>query len=329
MLPMNRIKRLFAMRLAVISCSFALVSLWTFGAIAQDKMILHKITDDVYMMENDRGSGNSSFVVTPEGVLVFDVEIRTGDQVLAAIRSITDKKIRYLVFSHAAGDHATGGWHFREDNPVVIATRRQMRDMFMQEARQYEERATSGKSSDAAYRDRPLRRPDIGFDGSLTLQFGGLTFQMTDEGHGHSTSDLTVYIPQKRVFLMGDLLSNQIHPGQAESGNIYFANIQGTIDNLDRIAKRRLPVDTYVPGHGRPNVERGVEDLDEQQRYFIVLRDEVARQIQAGRTLKQMQDSFEVPKEFAHYQRKPRLVNMLNLFYTQVMEQGFADTRGR
>ena len=39
----------------------------------------------------------------------------------------------------------------------------------------------------------------------MTLYFGGLTFQITAEGRGHSTGDLTVYIPQKRVFLMGDL----------------------------------------------------------------------------------------------------------------------------
>ena len=40
--------------------------------------------------------------------------------------------------------------------------------------------------------------PDIGFDGTMTLYFGGLTFQITAEGRGHSTGDLTVYIPQKR-----------------------------------------------------------------------------------------------------------------------------------
>lgn len=320
---------MFIRRCAQYAIYVSCLAGFALAAAAQDKMELRKVADDVYMMENMRGSGNSSFVITPEGVLVYDADIRTADQALAEIRKLTDKKVRYLVLSHSAGDHATGGWHFREDNPVVIATRRQMRDLHMQEARQYEERMASTRPDDAAYRNRPLRRPDIGFDGAMTLQFGGLTFQLTDEGHGHSTSDLTVYIPQKRVFLMGDLLSNQIHPGQAESGNIYFASIQGTIDILDRIMKRRLPVDTYVPGHGAVAVGRGVADLEQQQRYFIVIRDAVARQIQAGRSLKDIQDNFEVPAEFAGYQRKPRLVNMLNLFYTQVIDQGFADTRGR
>ena len=64
-------------------------------------------------------------------------------------------------------------------------------------------------------------------DGSMTLYFGGLTFQITAEGRGHSTGDLTVYIPQKRVMLMGDLLDTQIHPGQGESAGVFFSTVQG------------------------------------------------------------------------------------------------------
>lgn len=316
-----RIARVIAVSLFAVAASSA--------ASAQDRMTPHKVADGVYMMENSRGSSNATFVVTPDGVLVFDADVRTADQVLAEIRKTTDKKVRYVAFSHSAGDHATGAWHYREDNPVVIATRRQMRDLHMQEARQYEKRATSTRPQDAAYRDRPLVRPHVGFEGAMTLQFGGLTFQLTDEGHGHSTSDLTVYIPQKRVFLMGDLLATGIHPGQAESGNMYFASVQNTIDILDRIIKRRLPVDTYVPGHGPVHVGRGVADLEEQQRYFIAVREEVSRMIQAGKTLKEVQAEFVIPKEFEKYKRKSRLRNILNVFYAQLIEQGFADTRGR
>ncbi|HEX2725410.1 MAG TPA: MBL fold metallo-hydrolase, partial [Beijerinckiaceae bacterium] len=92
------------------------------AAQARATMKQHRIADGVYMMENSSGSGNSTFLITDEGVVVFDADVRTADQVLAAIRKLTDKKIRYLITSHAAGDHATGAWHFREDRPVYIAT---------------------------------------------------------------------------------------------------------------------------------------------------------------------------------------------------------------
>ena len=57
-------------------------------------MELRKIAPDVYTMQHPFGSSNSSFVVTPDGVLVFDADIRTADQTMAAIRKTTDKKVQ-------------------------------------------------------------------------------------------------------------------------------------------------------------------------------------------------------------------------------------------
>lgn len=300
-------------------CAAILLAIAT-PASAQDKMEQRQVTDGVYMMENMRGSGNAAFVITNDGVVVFDADVRTAPQTLAAIRQLTDKKVRYVITSHSAGDHATGVWHFREDQPVYIATRKQMRDFFMQEAKGFAERKAAG---DAGYKDAELVRPDIGFEGAMTLQFGGLTFQLTEEGHGHSTSDITVYIPQKRVFLAGDLLDTEIHPGQSESGGMIYASVNGWIASLDRIMARNLPVDTFIPGHGPVHIGRGVADLQEQRRYFVVMRDEVGKMIRDGKTLEQIRKEFVVPEEFKNYTRKERLTAFLNLFYHQLIEQGY------
>ena len=111
-------------------------------------------------------------------MLVFDADIRTADQTMAAIRKTTDKKVRYVVISHPSGDHATGAWHFREDRPIVIGSRKQMRDLYQQERAEFAERRGSPAAQFAAYKDAELVHPEIGFDGALTLQFGGLTFQI-------------------------------------------------------------------------------------------------------------------------------------------------------
>lgn len=296
----------------------ALASLAT-PAMAQDKMELRTVTDGVYMMQNDRGSSNATFVITPEGVVVLDADLRSADQVLAQIRKMTDKKVKYLITSHSAGDHASGAWQYREDKPVFIATKTQMRDLYMQEGKEFEER----KKTDEVYKKSELVRPDIGFEGGMTLQFGGLTFVLTEEGVGHSTSDVTVFIPQKRVMLMGDLLDTEIHPGQGESAGVFFSNVKGWLKSLDNIMARNLPVDTYVPGHGPVHIGRGVADLQEQKSYFITMRDEVSKMMKAGKSLTQIEKEIELPKEFAHYQRKPRLVSFVKLFYYQNIEQGY------
>jgi glyoxylase-like metal-dependent hydrolase (beta-lactamase superfamily II) len=114
-------------RRATGTLALLIFALWSISAFAQGSppaMVQRKIADDVYTMEHPLGLSNSTFVVTPDGVLVFDADIRTGDQVMAAIRRTTDKKVKYLVISHPSGDHATGGWYFREDRPLIIGTRK-------------------------------------------------------------------------------------------------------------------------------------------------------------------------------------------------------------
>ena len=301
-------------------CAFLLAPII---AWAQAKMTMKQIADSVYFMENPTGSSNATFVIASDGVLVFDFDIRTADQTLAAIRKLTDKKIKYLVSSHSAGDHATGAWHFREDKPIYIATKNQIHDLQMQEAREFEERKQSNEPNNAAYKGKELVTPDIGIESPVTLYFGGITFIITPEGRGHSTGDLTVYIPQKRVMLMGDLLDTEIHPGQGESGEIFYSNVKGWIQILDNIMARNLAVDTYLPGHGPVHIGRGVKDLEEQKRYFIVMRDEVAKMIRDGKGLEQIEKEFKIPPEFANYKRPERLKAFYKLFYNQLIETGY------
>ncbi len=292
-------------------------------APAQVKMTQTRLADGVYFMQNSAGSSNSVFFITDEGVLVFDFDLRTADQTLAAIRALTDKKVKYLISSHSAGDHATGAWHFREDRPVYIATKNQVKDLFMQEAKEFDERKNSSEPNNAAYKGKELVRPDLGFDGAMTLYFGGLTFQITAEGRGHSTGDLTVFVPQKRLMLMGDLLDTEIHPGQGESAGVWYSNVNGWVEILDNVMGRNLPAETYVPGHGPVHPGKGLADLEEQKRYFVVMREEVAKMVAAGRTLEQIEKEFTIPQEFAHYKRPERLKLFYKLFYNQLIERGY------
>ncbi|MBI4887405.1 MAG: MBL fold metallo-hydrolase [Acidobacteria bacterium] len=275
-----------------------------------------RVAPDVYTMT---GAGsNASFVVTDDGVLVFDSDIRNND--LPFIRKVTDRKIAYVFASHASGDHSTGAWFFREDKPVYIGTRDQIRAYYQHELKEFEERKVQ-KAPGYNTPGAQLFPPSIGFDDNLTVLFGGLTFQAKAEGYGHTSGDMTMYIPQRRVMLMGDLLNNEIHPGQAEAAGVFYADIQGTIDILNRIIERHLPVDTYVPGHGPVHVGKGIADVVDQRDYFIVMRDEVGKMVMAGRSLEQIQKEFTVPARFAHYP-PGRLAGILRVIYYQLIEHG-------
>lgn len=288
-------------------------------AAQQPKMNMVKIADDVYTMVEQGGSSNSTFIITSDGVVVFDHFMTESDQTLAAIRKLTDKKVKYLFSSHPALDHATGAWWFREDHPVYIASQNQLRDMLGERGRIYKELEDSNDPRNAVYKGKDLVLPDLLFDKSITLRLGGLTFEARLEGAAHSTGDVTLYIPQKRVFLMGDLLNSDMHAGGGSLVPGDGSDPDMWIKVLGNIMDRRLPVDTYVPGHGPVHVGRGVKDLEEAQQYFLAIRDSVATMMSQGKSLDEIIKEFKVPAQFANYTHPERLKATLPLYYWELM----------
>src|SRR3954454_19524583 len=54
--------------------------------------------------------GNSVFVVTDQGVVVFDAggSPLMGESIVAKVRSVTDKPVTHVIISHWHGDHMRG-----------------------------------------------------------------------------------------------------------------------------------------------------------------------------------------------------------------------------
>ena len=64
----------------------------------------------------------SMFVVTDEGVIAIEpVNIKHSQGLLEAIKSVTDKPIRYLLHSHNHWDHSKGGQPFRDAGATIVA----------------------------------------------------------------------------------------------------------------------------------------------------------------------------------------------------------------
>ena len=78
---------------------------------------LVKISENVYTFIIRQGfQKNSMFVITKRGVIVFEpFDSNHSKQLLAAIRSVTQKPIKFLLISHNHYDHANGGKVFRDE----------------------------------------------------------------------------------------------------------------------------------------------------------------------------------------------------------------------
>jgi cyclase len=279
------------------------------------QMELREIAPDVYVLQHPAGSSNSAFFVTEDGVVVYDSDIRTADQLADAIRETTDRPVRYMIISHPAGDHSTGGWHLREDRPAIIASRVQAQSLAAEELAEFNERRDSADPLYEPYRGTELIQPDILFDGSLTLRFGGLTFEVTEEGSAHSTSDVTLYVPERGILAVGDLYKAGIHTAPGDTVYETFGAAKNWIAMIDAILARGLDVETVVPGHGVVQVGRGLEDLEELRSYFVAMRAEVTRLIEEGMTEAEVLSEFQTPAEFSHYAQADRLERYLAYYY--------------
>ena len=165
---------------------------------------------------NQGNTSNAGFVVTSDGVVVFDAlgTPSLGLAMLQEIRERTDAPVRYNVVSHYHADHIYGLQAFSDHSaPVIIAQDR---------AREYKERTrrppTSAPASGSISVAQALAPwvnentrvvpPDITFNDRMTLTLGGKRFQMIYAGPAHSASDMMMMVEPDGVLFAGDIVQN-------------------------------------------------------------------------------------------------------------------------
>src|SRR6476646_5091231 len=80
-------------------------------------------TDNVYIFRN--GNHQSMFIVTKDGVIATDPiaygRPTGGQDYIAEIKKITDKQIKFLIYSHHHYDHIAGGKPFQDSGATIVA----------------------------------------------------------------------------------------------------------------------------------------------------------------------------------------------------------------
>jgi glyoxylase-like metal-dependent hydrolase (beta-lactamase superfamily II) len=206
--------------------------------------------------KNEGHTSNAGFVVTTDGVVVFDAlgTPSLGWNLLEAIKKTTEKPIRYNVVSHYHADHIYGLQAFKDHASSVIVAQ--------QRAVEYrEDDETSGERADqrldqrrqalAPWVDEHTRvvLPDITFDRRMTIYLGGKSFVLIYAGPAHSASDSMMMVEPDSVLFAGDVVQN---------GRIPFMNADDvdTANWLRSLAEvEKLEPKFIIPGHGRPSAD--------------------------------------------------------------------------
>jgi glyoxylase-like metal-dependent hydrolase (beta-lactamase superfamily II) len=288
---------------------------------------VRKIADGVYAVIRNYPTGlmvdgNSVFIVNDDDVVVVDAPEASKDMI-AAIRKVTAKPVRYVINTHWHDDHITGNHDYREAFPGVsfighrslrdylpgkgLASRKEMIEgapKFAAQERDFlaknksfaggelteEERA--GYASDARLVDRymaevpnaPIILPDIAVEDRLTLYRGNRTIEILHLP-GHTAGDLVVHLPAERVAITGDLVVWPIPLiGDPQS------HIADWAESLK--ALRALHASAYVPGHGP--VLRGDSYLALMEGLMTFVRTGVAGAVARGETLEQARKDIDL-----------------------------------
>jgi glyoxylase-like metal-dependent hydrolase (beta-lactamase superfamily II) len=203
---------------------------------------------------NEGNTSNAGFVVTPEGVVVFDAlgTPSLGWALLQEIRKITDKPVRYNVVSHYHADHIYGLQAFRDHTAAVIIAQDRAREYNENEEtadERADQRLDQRREALAPWVNKDTRvvSPDITFNDRLLLTLGGKRFQMIYAGPAHSASDMMMMVEPDGVLFAGDIVQNSRIPFM----NSDDVNTKQWLEALGVVEK--LDPKFIIPGHGRPS----------------------------------------------------------------------------
>ena len=101
------------------------VLLLTLGlAVAQEEdfskvqMKVTKVAGNVYMLEG--AGGNIGASIGEDGIVIVDDQYApAGRKIQAALKSITDKPVRFIINTHFHGDHTGANAYFQKQAPII------------------------------------------------------------------------------------------------------------------------------------------------------------------------------------------------------------------
>lgn len=189
---------------------------------------------------NKGWNSNSAFVVTKDGVLVFDTGASEtiGKALKQAIAKATDKPVRWVVNSHGHGDHWLGNNAFAG---AEIISSTHVRTHVTQEGASWVDRFTT--MTGGATGESRIVAPTRTVETRTTMQFGELRAELLISNGGHTAGDVALWLPEERVLFGGDVVYSDSAPGT------FDANIPNWIAFLKELEKLKPKV--VVPGHGK------------------------------------------------------------------------------
>ena len=217
--------------------------------------------------ENGNHNNNLSFIVTTDGVLVFNAG---GSYLLAKamhdeIKKVTDQPVKHVVFENAQGHAILGAPYWREQGVNIISHKLTL-DIIVKKGDEILQRA------ERRLRDKivgsAVVKPDQIFDEGLSITMGKTVIELKHLGASHSPDDVQLWLPAQKILISGDITFNErLLP------ILSHTDTEGWIETWSKV--EALEPTIIVPGHGGPTDLETVTKFTKD--YLTYMRTEVEK----------------------------------------------------
>jgi len=261
-----------------------------------------KVRKSFYMIAG--AGGNIGAQIGSDGVvLVNSGAAATSDQVLAALKKLTDLPIRYIINASADPDHVSGNGKLAKAGLTIFTnalgnanfgnamTNGGAASILTHESVLKRMSAPTGKTAAFPVENWPT---EAFYTNRKAVRMNDEGIEVLYQPAAHSDADSFVFFRRSDVVAAGDIFDMTRFPVIDVSKG---GSIQGEIDALNRLINLAIPpgpfiyegIGTYViPGHGRVGEQLDVVNYRDM---VVVVRDVIAAMIKEGMTLDQIKDA--------------------------------------
>jgi glyoxylase-like metal-dependent hydrolase (beta-lactamase superfamily II) len=217
--------------LLALLCAAFLPASWAGSGVATVPMEVVRLGPHSYFVQGQPGAAssanegfmsNAGFVVTRDGVIVFDALASPplAEKLAGLIRKITPQPIKRVIVSHYHADHFYGLQIFKAMGAEIWAHRAAQGATRTEEAA---ERLVQRREALFPWvnESTQLLEADHFVEGDMDFEMGGLKFALRHVGPAHSSEDLALMVRNDGVLFAGDLVFRGRVPfvGDADSGS--------------------------------------------------------------------------------------------------------------
>ncbi len=246
-----------------------------------------EVADRVWVARYEWFDVNVSVVEGDEGLLVLDTnaspDLARG--VLADLRRLTGRPIRWVVNSHLHFDHTFGNGVFAAEGAELICHESAAEELPAHAADVHERAAADDDPRSAALVEVEPVVPERTFSSAISLDLGNRLVELVHPGRGHTSGDLVVRVPDADLVLAGDLVEESAEREAVPGfGNDCFP-MEWPL-TLDVVLGLTTSSSVVVPGHGPP-VDREFVEVQRNDIGIVAetIRDLATRGVPVGQAL--------------------------------------------